>query len=35
MTGNDLALVGRLKPGVTLAQAQAEAIRFSPSWISI
>jgi predicted permease len=28
--GNDLALVGRLKPGVTLAQAQADADRLFP-----
>jgi predicted permease len=28
--GNDLALVGRLKPGVTLAQAQGEADRLFP-----
>jgi predicted permease len=28
--GNDLALVGRLKPGVTLAQAQMEADRILP-----
>ena len=28
--GNDLALVGRLKPGVTLAQAQREADQLFP-----
>jgi predicted permease len=30
--GNDLALVGRLKPGVSLAQAQAEADRLFPQF---
>jgi predicted permease len=30
--GNDLALVGRLKPGVTMAQAQSEADRLFPEF---